>query len=207
MRTTDDIMFLDDGVPNAVLGCDPGPTHCAFALVTRQGNKLTLASVDYAPVARLVSYSTGAAPQWPVTAWSRPFAFAFEKVTTRYGSVPGATTFDTCRNSGVALVAAAAAGAEEAYGLATTDWRVALGGSPRMKDSEVRRELIELFGEEADKYVARRAREMKESLRIKEPPACHIRDAIGVAVGTYLMKRRGAAAADRVVWRAPNAQQ
>lgn len=199
-------MFLDNDVPNAVLGCDPGPTHCAFALVTRSGNSLTLASVDYVPLARLVDAAVGAWRISCVSGWTRPFAFAFEKVTTRYGSVPGATTFDTCRNSGVALVAAVAFGAKESYGLATTDWRVALGGSPRMKDSEVRRELIELFGEEADKYVARRAREMKESLCIKESPACHIRDAVGVAVGTYLMKRRGVAAADRIVWRAAGCQ-
>lgn len=207
MRTSGELICLDESIPDAIVGCDPGPEYCAFALVTRQENKLTLARADYWPVSNMIFDTALCDKRLPVVfGFTRPFGFAFEKMTMRYGAIPGATTFDTCRNSGVALVAAALSGAKEAYGLGTSDWRVAFGGAVNIKDSEVRREIINLFGDEADKYLRERSNFAKAAYKLKDPATPHLRDAVGVAVGAFMMKRRGVSATARLVWRNPDAE-
>lgn len=200
--------------PRAVVGCDPGPEFCAFALVLRDGAVLRLAETRYIPVGDLIDSMVcgsvrnswlNARRSFTSVKADAPFVFAFEKMSTRYGAVPGATTFDTCRNSGICQAHATLAGAKKVYGLSASDWRVAFGGSPHMKDSETRAEIINLFGEDADREIQRVSKAAKERHSLDKPVSGHMRDAVGVAAGVYFLPRRGVSIASRLVWRAVDA--
>lgn len=198
------LIGLDGDLPDFVLGCDPGPERCALALVRRDGDTLDVTALDY-PAWQELAASPGCAlarvvPSNPHT----PFALAYEKVTSRYGAMPGATTYDTCRNSGIVICAAVRTETRAVYALGTVDWRVALGGRSNLKDSEVRAELVRLLGEETDSRVTAVAKSLKKEYNLPKPIGCHLRDAIGVAVGAYLMRRRGTPINAREVWRHGN---
>lgn len=197
------LIGLDGDLPDFVLGCDPGPERCAFALVRRDGDTLDVEALDYPAWQDLAASPTRALAR-VVPRTCAPFALAYEKVTSRYGAMPGATTYDTCRNSGVVMGAAVRANAEAVYALGTVDWRVALGGRSNLKDSEVRAELVRLLGEEADSRVTAVAKSLKKEYNLPKPIGCHLRDAVGVAVGAYLMSRRGTPVVAREVWRHGN---
>lgn len=182
-----------------VIGCDPGPVHCAFARVRRGADgALRLVALAYPRWDELLGDPRGG-PLREVVAGGR-FAFAYEKVTCRYGASVGATTYDTCRNSGVAVAAMARAGAESAMALGTVDWRCALGGRANLTDAEVRAGLLAALGPESDAAFRRAARAAKEAYSLPKPVGGHLRDAAGVAAGAFLMARRGVPARAREVW-------
>lgn len=208
METT--LIGLDTSLPRAIIGCDPGPTHCAFALVICDGQSLTLYDAWYVPVESMLANNNWSIEEFlgdvvEAGIMPRTYGVAFEKVTTRYGAVPGATTYDTCRNSGiVTMLAASSPGCRKVYAVGTVDWRVALGGSTHMSDAEVRRELTNIYGDEAMKRVARSASQAKKQLGLDKPCGCHMRDAAGVVTGLYLMRRHGTPASARLIWEDTN---
>lgn len=201
---SESIVGIDDDLTH-VIGCDPGPEHCAFAHVFRRpDNTLVVDACAYPHYRELIDergvvYAVG--ELFPRV--SR-FAFCYEKVTSRYGACPGATTYDTCRNSGLALRWAVSKGAGRVYGLGTVDWRVALGGRTNLSDSEVRAELVRILGPEQDRLVLDMAKSLKHQCSLDKPIGCHLRDAVGVAVGAFLMKRHGVPVSEREVWRERN---
>ena len=193
------IIGIDDALTD-VIGCDPGPDHCAIARVTRcRDNTLVVVAGAYPHWHELVTgvMKTTAGVVVPP---DRGFVFAYEKVTSRYGACPGATTYDTCRNAGVALSWMANRGASHVFGLGTVDWRVALGGRANLSDSEVRAELTRVLGLEQEKVISGMAKTLKKVYNLDKPIGCHLRDAVGVAVGAFLMKRHGVAVDEREVW-------
>lgn len=201
MSKSSDIIDLDNDLANVVVGCDPGPEYCAFAGVARVGNSLVLGGLAYVPMKDLVTGIMLARTLDVLDGMlRRPFCFVYEKMTARFGSLPGATVFDTARNSGVCLAAAAVSGARSIYAVSPVDWRVAFANRASLRDSETRAALIDFFGEDADKRLQKYASARKRELGLKQTIGCHLRDAAGVAAGAFLMKRRGAAVATRRVW-------
>lgn len=191
------LIGLDETLPGVVVGCDPGPEHCAFVALERRGDgTLTLRGAAYPEWRELVTDPGALAKVVP----DAEFAFAYEKVTSRYGAMPGATTYDTCRNAGVALVRMVQAGAKAVYGLGTVDWRVALGGRTNLSDAEVHAALVSVLGEEQDRTLSALAKEIKKWYNMPRPVGCHLRDAAGTAAGAFLMKRHGTPVSAREVW-------
>jgi hypothetical protein len=86
------------------------------------------------------------------------------------------------------------------------DWRVALGGRTNLSDAEVRAELVRVLGSEQDKAVAGMAKGLKQQYGLEKPIGCHLRDAVGVAVGAFMMKRHGVPASEREVWHGRTAE-
>lgn len=192
------LIGVDESLGNLVVGCDPGPERCALALVSYNGT-FSIQGLAY--------------PKWEamlgtdckeyasvIPSCGSSYVFAYEKVTARYGAVPGATTFDTCRNAGVVVSAMVRAGVDQVFGLGTVDWRVALGGRTNLKDSETRAALIQILGKDADAFITAEASRLKKAYGLEKPIGCHLRDAVGVAIGAYLMKRHGTPASEREVW-------
>lgn len=200
---SESIVGIDDTLTH-VVGCDPGPEHCAFARVLRlPDSRLAVVAAAYPSYRELID---GGARVLGELFPKGGFAFCYEKVTSRYGACPGATTYDTCRNSGLALRWAVDNGADRAYGLGTVDWRVALGGRTNLSDAEVRAELVRVLGPEQDKAVAGMAKSLKQQYKLEKPIGCHLRDAVGVAVGAFMMKRHGVPASEREVWHGRTAE-
>lgn len=194
------IVGIDPGLPDFVIGCDPGPERCAFALVRRTApDALAVEGVAYPLWTDLLGGIDAAGTLVPHRGG---FAFAYEKVTSRYGACPGATTYDTCRNAGVCVARLVRAGASAVYGLGTVDWRVALGGRTNLSDAEVHAELRRILPRESEDLVNSEARRLKKEYNLDKPIGCHLRDAVGVAVGAYLMKRHGTPVSAREVWHA-----
>lgn len=190
------LIGVDESLGNLVVGCDPGPEHCAFAFVSYDGT-FQVKGLAYPRWDDLFGVRC---PELEAAIPSRGFVFAYEKMTTRYGAVPGATTYDTCRNSGIAVFRMVRDGAIRVFGLGTVDWRVALGGRTNLKDSETRAALIQILGKDADAFITAEAARLKKLHGLDKPIGCHLRDAVGVAIGAYLMKRHGTPASEREVW-------
>lgn len=197
-------------VPRLVVGCDPGPEFCAYALVAREGSRLVLSTVQYICVSELLRPFQ---PRPTPDERARPefnrvfggllgdkFVFAFEKMTTRYGAIPGATVFDTCRNSGVCLASAVSYGAVHVYAISPSDWRLAFCGASNATDAATRAALIECFGSGAEGAIQAESKRAKTAYGLSKPVTSHLRDAVGVAAGLFLLKRRGCDPATRVVW-------
>ena len=190
------IIGVDTEIPNMVVGCDPGPEHCALILVEHSENGFNICGGCYPTWQEIMTKGSSVNEVIP---FGRHFVFAYEKVTTRYGAVPGATTYDTCRNAGV-CVARFSQLADAVYALGTVDWRVALGGRTNLKDSEVRAELINILGKTGEGVIGAIAKRYKDAYKLDKPIGCHLRDAAGVAIGAFLMKRHGTSVKEREVW-------
>lgn len=196
-----------------IVGCDPGPVYCAFAAVdTTPGGDVSFAGCDYVPVAAILSGKClfRREPAKPAgylgMTWRqvddglRNYAFAYEKMSARYGAFPGATTYDTCRNSGVVLADAVRnRHCSVAYALGTADWRVALGGHANLSDAEVHQLLIDALGEDADAELASASRALKKLLGLKDPCSCHMRDALACALGLALYSGRTGQGTDKFI--------
>lgn len=196
------LIGVDEGVTKFVIGCDPGPERCALALVSRNDviGCLQVDGVAYPRWDELIGDSDESLSA--VLPRVRNFSLAYEKVTSRYGACPGTTTYDTCRNSGVVISRFVREGASAVYGLGTVDWRVSLGGRTNLTDAEVHAELRRILPSESEDLVNAEARRMKKEYNLCKPIGCHLRDAVGVAVGAYLMKRHGTPVSAREVWHA-----
>lgn len=194
------LIEVDTDLSKFMIGCDPGPERCALALVIRNDviGCLQVEGVAYPRWEDILDESPSAISA--VIPMMGGMSLAYEKVTSRYGACPGATTYDTCRNSGVVLARFVRAGITAAYGLGTADWRVALGGRTNLSDAEVHAELKRILPDESEDLVNSEAKRLKKCYNLDKPIGCHLRDAVGVAVGAYLMKRHGTPASAREVW-------
>ena len=194
------VIGVDSELGGLVIGCDPGPDRCALALVEYDGSFFHVRGLAYPRWDSM--FGTSCTDLAAVLPFFGDFSFAYEKVTTRYGAVPGATTYDTCRNAGVLIGVMVRAGASAVYGLGTVDWRVALGGRTNIKDSETRAALISILGSDQDKFISAEAAKLKKEYNLDKPIGSHLRDAVGVAIGAYLMKRHGTPASAREIYHA-----
>lgn len=191
MNTTDKQLI-------SVVGCDPGPEHCA--VIGIQGPSLPNGAMDtHSAEIMFVGYPS-VKELMSITDWKCfPFlaemngcfhtVLAIEKVTSRFGMNIGSTTFDTCRNSGIVIASfnRVATGFEKIYCFGNVDWRIPVTGCARGGDSKTRLSLIELYGEEFMKELDRKAKELKAEYSLAKPIGCHLRDALGVATGVSLI--------------------
>jgi len=195
------LIGIDESLPDFVIGCDPGPEHCAFALIRRNDDgTLGLIDVAYPHWTDLIDDFDEGINRVVPFGGTCGVVFAYEKVTSRYGAIPGATTYDTCRNAGIAVARMVRYGVEAVYGLGTVDWRVALGGRTNLSDAETHAAIVSVLGEEQDKRLSALAKDLKKCYNMAKPIGCHLRDAVGVAIGAFLMKRHGTPVSAREVW-------
>jgi hypothetical protein len=161
------------------IGFDPGPNGlCAFAKVTFDVNchKATVSNAYYGPLRGLHPINFHMDPGF--------IGFAIERVSN-YGSIVGDTTFSTCVTAGRIV--------EKCYGFNSTQsipepiylvpnwvWRLALCGTMKASNKEIRARLTELIGEVGT------PKNPGPLLCIRGEDGEHKRDAIGLALGCLM---------------------
>lgn len=187
------------------IGCDPGPAHCAFALVHVDE------AVDfaYAPNDALAQCRTWEDFVQCLDAvavncsWAkvRDPAFALEKCGARFGMSGNALLFETCMAAGVVrAIAMRGPAPETTFAFSPSDWRYVLVGKGGAKDANVRDVLLTLLPE-CDTLVRQCSKESKVKMSLTKPITSHLRDALGVALATgFVEYRTGKPVYDFPMW-------
>lgn len=168
-----------------VVGCDPGPEHSAFALVTTEGNQI------YCPWVRYISNAEifdGSATDFGELFPTPAAAFVYEK-TVNHGRVVGAQVFNTCAASGMIRYLARSCGLAQSAVVAVSPsmWRFVTVGFGSAKDSETRETLengLQIPG--IKELINAESKRAKKEYGLTKPCTSHLRDAVGVAAAALL---------------------
>lgn len=174
----------------AVVGCDPGPTHSAFARVEFKDGELACTYAAYLPNRELLEMRP---EDFARRMTGQPAGvFAYEK-TANHGRVVGALVFDTCAASGMIRYLARASGlaVNAVYAISPSMWRYLTVGFGAAKDPDTKKALTEVLNvRDADRWVKLENARAKAGYGLTKPCTSHLRDAIGVAVAVFLGKLR-----------------
>jgi len=181
-----------------VLGCDPGPTHSAFALLNIPFMKMPepgarVLGAWYLPNGEVWKTLPKIAHDFLLKG-VRIDAFAYESCGCQ-GSAPGESTFETAAMGGEAR-AVIRPHVHATYSFSPDRWRYALCGHGNAKDHNVAEGLRALFpatGGGADPTTGTKSRP-GPLWALREAGAggnaVHLRDAVGVAVAPLLIRFR-----------------
>lgn len=172
-----------------ILGCDPGPEHCAFALLDCR-NEPRVSALCYAPNAELSELCerdfVRMLGEWsgmnflPVDS-GRRLVYAFERCSVQAGGA-NALVFETCMMAGEMrhMMRRFLLSEEDMHSFTPSEWRYVLTGQACAKDANVRAVLLTL-DPECDILSRKYSTKAKKMLGLKKPITSHLRDAIGVA--------------------------
>lgn len=182
-----------------VLGCDPGPEHCAFALVKTTPSP-SLVDCAYVPnevicrshgrdfLAALDRHSGRGAIREALMNRGGVL-FAFEKCAVQAGGA-NAMVFETCMMAGE-LRREARAQLWDACAFSPSDWRYIVAGRGNANDTIIRNILLTLLPE-CDTITRSCSTGIKKMLKLRKPITSHLRDAVGVALSEgYCQYRSG----------------
>lgn len=180
------------GAPPVVVGCDPGPTHCALVALRLSPEAPGLVDAEcigaeYLPNQELETtrYDRLSMPSAQGNAVD---LFAFERVSCQ-GRIVGKTVFDTCSMSGVLRrIFRCEAGARKIVAFNPSDWRYIVCGIGNAKDSEVRTALKGYNVKGLEDEINKAAKAARATLA--RPCTSHLRDAAGVAFAVAMINYR-----------------
>ena len=179
-----------------IMGCDPGPTHCAFVLIRSPAMPMPKAVAAILGAWYVPNREINLVLSFVVREFSsmKLDAFAYESCGSQ-GSVPGESTFETAAMGGEAR-SVLRSHVNATYSFSPDRWRYALCGRGNAKDKDVAEGLRALFpasGGGADPTMGTKAQPGPLwALRAAGTGgnAVHLRDAVGVALAPLLIRYR-----------------
>lgn len=171
-----------------VLGCDPGPRCCAFALIDN-GESLrdpAIVNLAYVPNKRLNGNGSDRMfLKYGMDGYKHDEldteAFVFEKCSVQGGGA-NSMVFETCMMAGMLRYEMGTyVGLNSCYAFSPSDWRYVVTGKGGADDSMVRNFLLDILPD-SDSIVRNFSTRMKKALNLTKPITPHLRDAIGVAL-------------------------
>lgn len=192
-----DKMFLSScveadraGLDFVVCGCDPGPTHSAFVILRmdKSTGKISCSDALYLSNECLEVTSMWS-PCRDLSYWGYD-VFAYERVACQ-GRIVGKTVFDTAAMSGVIRhVFRAVFEAKNGVSFAPSMWRYIVTGVGSAKDSDTKAALEDAGIENLDSKIKEEMKLAKKRYNLTKPCGCHLRDAAGVALATFMAEMR-----------------
>lgn len=180
------------GAPPIVVGCDPGPTHCAFVALKLSPEAPGLVDAEclgaeYLPNSVIESTLYGR-NSFPSLQGHAVDVFAYEQVACQ-GCLVGKTVFDTCSMSGVLRrIFRCEANARKIVAFTPSDWRYITCGRGNAKDSETRMALKDYGVKGLEEEINKAAKAVRATL--SKPCTPHLRDAAGVAIAVAIVNYR-----------------
>lgn len=189
--------FVFDSPNKWIVGCDPGPEHCAFAALRVNGSKVSVEGLSY-PSNREIRRARvwnefvdgclmdGCLGRFPRLSDSP--CLVFEKCGTQ-GVAPGQLTFETCMMAGE--IRHIAHPEIPVYAFTPGDWRYVATGKAGANDSIIRSVLLDILPEH-DILVKKFSREARVKYGLTKSITSHLRDALGTALSVGMLRyRRG----------------
>lgn len=189
--------FVFESPARRIVGCDPGPEHCAFAAISVDGRNISVDALAYPPnreIRRariwnefvdgcLMDGCFGEFPRLPDSP-----CLVFEKCGTQ-GVAPGQLTFETCMMAGE--IRHIAHPEIPVYAFTPGDWRYVVTGRAGANDSIIRSVLLDILPEH-DILVKKFSKEARVKYGLTKGITSHLRDALGTALAIGMLRyRRG----------------
>lgn len=187
-----------------VCGCDPGPTHSALVLLM-YGPEMWFRCVGaFYWDNDLLDSMSASSGLLDLKGWGID-TFAYERVGFQ-GRLVGQTVFDTAAMSGsLRRLFRHEVRVNRIMSYSPSMWRYITTGVGSAKDSDTKAMLADADIEDLDYMIKAEMKRAKRAYRLTKPCGCHLRDAAGVALATFLteMKVGCDGFKDSVIWERP----